>query len=60
MSAWILGLLPFGVAGVINIVNPGYMAILFTDPAGIKWVIAALIMMVIGVFFMWRIIDIHV
>jgi tight adherence protein B len=60
MSAWILALLPFGVAGVINIVNPGYMAILFTDPSGIKWVMGALIMMAIGVFFMWRIIDIHV
>jgi tight adherence protein B len=60
LSAWILTLLPFGVAGVIYIMNPKYMAILFTDPLGVTWVIGALILMAIGIFSMWRIIDIHV
>ena len=60
LSAWILTLLPFGVAAVINIVNPKYMVVLFTDPLGITWVIAALVFMALGIFAMWRIIDIHV
>jgi tight adherence protein B len=60
LSAWILTALPFGVAGVIYILNPEYISILFTDPLGVTWVIGALIMMAIGIFSMWRIIDIHV
>jgi tight adherence protein B len=40
--------------------NPKYMTVLFTDPTGIKLVIGAGAMMVVGVFAMWRIIDIRV
>ncbi len=60
LSAWILTALPFCVAGVIQILNPKYLSVLFTDPTGIKLVMGALVMMVIGVFAMWRIIDIRV
>ena len=34
MAAWVLCLLPFGVAAVIQLVNPGYLGLLFTDPMG--------------------------
>lgn len=60
LSAYILTGLPFGVAAVINIMNPKYLAVLFTDPAGINVVYGALAMMVLGIFVMWRIIDIKV
>ena len=60
LSAWILTALPFCVAGVIYIVNPKHMLVLFTDPTGIKLVMGALAMMAIGVFAMWRIIKIRV
>ena len=60
LSAWILTALPFCVAGAIHIVNPTYMAVLFTDPTGIKLVMSALAMMAIGIFAMWRIIKIRV
>lgn len=60
LSAWILTALPFCVAAVINILNPKYLSVLFTDPAGINVVYAALAMMTIGIFVMWRIIDIKV
>lgn len=60
LSAWILVALPFCVAGVVQILNPKYMAVLFTDAMGIKLVIGALVLMVIGIFAMWRIIDIRV
>jgi tight adherence protein B len=60
LSAWILTALPFCVAAVINILNPKYLSVLFTDPAGINVVYAALVMMSIGIFVMWRIIDIKV
>ena len=60
LSAWILTALPFCVAGAIQVMNPKYLSVLFTDPGGIRLVIGALVMMALGVFAMWRIIDIRV
>jgi tight adherence protein B len=60
LSAWILTLLPFLVAFAINVMNPKYLTPLFTEPMGIRLVIGAVIMMAIGVFSMWRIIEIRV
>lgn len=60
LSAYILIALPFFLAGMLQIINPGYMDILLIDPMGIKLLIGALVMMVLGVFVMWRIIKIHI
>jgi tight adherence protein B len=60
MSAWVLGLLPFGAAGMIQLTNPKFLAVLYTDPAGQKMVGFALFMMAVGFFVMRRIIRIRV
>ncbi|RYF05173.1 MAG: type II secretion system F family protein [Oxalobacteraceae bacterium] len=60
MSAWILGLLPFGVAGVLVLTNPDYIRILWTDPTGIKMLWTALFMIVIGVLWLRKMIRIHI
>jgi len=60
MSAWVLGLLPFGVGVMINLVNPTFMDVLWTDPIGLKMVGGALVMMAFGVFWMSRIIKIRI
>jgi tight adherence protein B len=60
LSAWILALLPFALAGIVNLVNPQFMSLLWTDPTGIKLVFGALGLMALGVIWMWRIIDIRV
>lgn len=60
LSAYILIALPFFLAGALQAVNPGHMDVLLTDPIGIRLVIGALVMMVVGSFLMWRIIDIRV
>jgi len=60
LSAVVLGALPFVVAFVISIINPGFLQILWTDPAGIKLVGAALVMMVFGMIWMRKVIHIHV
>lgn len=60
LSAIILTALPFGVALVVNIVNPKFMAVLWTDPAGLKMVGVSLFMMVVGILWMRRIIRIRV
>ena len=60
MSAWILGLLPFGVAAMLALTNPDYIRLLWTDPAGVKLLWAALVMIIIGVFWLRRMIRIHI
>jgi tight adherence protein B len=60
LSAWILCVLPFALAFVIFLVNPGFLSVLRTDPAGIRLVIGALVLMFIGILWMREIIRIRV
>jgi tight adherence protein B len=60
MSAWVLGLLPFAAALMIQLSNPGFLAVLYTDPVGRKMVAGALTMMLLGVLAMRKIIRIRV
>lgn len=60
LSALILTILPFALAGVISLINPKFLSVLWTDPMGLNMVYGALIMMIIGVLWMWRIIKIRV
>lgn len=60
MSAWILGLLPFGVALVLTIVNPKYVSMLWTDPSGIRLLWYAAGMILFGVVWLRRVIRIRI
>ncbi|HEX8404384.1 MAG TPA: type II secretion system F family protein [Duganella sp.] len=60
MSAWVLGLLPFGVGGLAMLANPGSMDTLFTDPIGQKMLFGALLLMLIGTLAIRRITHIRV
>lgn len=60
LSAIILTALPFGVGLVVNIVNPEFMAVLWSDPAGLRMVGVALFMMLMGILWMRSIIHIRV
>lgn len=60
LSAWILSLLPFVAAALLNIINPKFMSVLWTDPAGLQLVWGALAMVTVGIFWMWRIVKIRV
>jgi tight adherence protein B len=59
MSAWILCLLPFFIAGVLNLANPGFMTPLWKDPIGISIIKYMLGLMLIGIVIMRRIIKIR-
>jgi tight adherence protein B len=60
MSAWILGLLPFVVGGMMVLLNPEYIKILWTDPSGLKILRYALGMIVVGVLWLRRVIRIRI
>ncbi|MQA22291.1 type II secretion system F family protein [Rugamonas rivuli] len=60
MSAWILGLLPLGVLGVMVLVNPAYIRVLWTDPVGVRMTWYACVMACGGVLWMRKLIRIRV
>lgn len=60
LSAWILALLPFVLAAVISVLNHDFISLLWTDPVGLKLVGGATVVMVLGVFWMWRTVKIRV
>ncbi|GJI96731.1 hypothetical protein RugamoR57_34490 [Duganella caerulea] len=60
MSAWILGLLPLCVLALMMVVNPAYVRVLWTDPAGITLTWYTLVMAVGGVLWMRKLIRIRV
>ena len=60
MSAGILVAIPIFVALALAVINPGYIGTLRNDPAGKILVGIALVMMIIGIFFIKRLIAIRV
>ncbi|MGE0255569.1 MAG: type II secretion system F family protein [Alphaproteobacteria bacterium] len=59
-SAWILGSLPFVMAGLIWAVNAGYVATLLDDPRGAKLIAAGLVSQAIGVAIMARMVRFEI
>lgn len=55
LSAYILAGLPFLLGGLIQLLNPDYMHILFADPTGIVVVEVAIATMLFGIYLLWRI-----
>jgi tight adherence protein B len=60
LSAVILCVLPFVLAGAIFLLNPKFLAILWTDPAGTIAIAVAAVLMVIGIIWMREVIRIHI
>jgi tight adherence protein B len=60
LSAWILSLLPFGAAAMIQLTNPAFLEVLYIDPTGRMMIAGALFMMFLGIMVMRNIINIKV
>jgi tight adherence protein B len=60
LSAWVLGLMPFALAGLMNVFNPEFMTPLWRDPIGIAIVQYMLFLMAIGVVILIKIVKIRV
>lgn len=56
-SAMIIGALPFLVMGVVSLIKPDYMALLFTETMGKVILLGAAIMMSTGIFVMRQMIN---
>jgi len=60
MAAWVLCLLPFGVAGAIKVLNPGYLDTLVIDPIGLVLSYVVVGLMTMGILVIRRMIRIEV
>ena len=60
LSAWVLGLLPFGIALYMYAVNPNYIGLLFETTYGIIMVIVAMTLLLAGILWMRKIVNIDV
>jgi tight adherence protein B len=52
MSSYILGALPLVTGAMLSMVNPDYMAVLFTDTSGRTLLLIAVVMLLTGAFIM--------
>lgn len=59
MSAWVLILMPFFLAGMLAVTSPTYLPMLIGDPMGQRLIIGALILMAVGTLWIRRVIRIH-
>lgn len=60
ISAVILSVMPFALAALMSLLSPGFISKLWTDPTGLKMVYTSLCLMLVGIFWMWRLIKIRV
>jgi tight adherence protein B len=60
ISAIVLGFLPFAMAGFLFTTNPAYINTLFTNTFGIVAVIVGLVLMLAGIIWLRRIVNIEV
>jgi tight adherence protein B len=60
ISAVIMGVLPFFLFGLISFVNPSYLAPLYNTPIGLGLVAVAILLIIAGVVWMQKIINIEV
>jgi tight adherence protein B len=59
-SGWILGIFPVAFAGILFLVQPDYMGVLFQEPIGIMAVIASAVMTFIGAIWLRKLLQIEV
>jgi tight adherence protein B len=60
LSAWVLALLPFGIALYMTAVNPDYIGLLVTTTIGIVMLVTGFVLLVLGVIWMRKIVNIDV
>jgi len=60
MSAWVLAMIPFVLFMGLMVTSPSYLTPLITEPAGIKIISIAFVLIIIGIFWLRRIIRIEI
>lgn len=59
MTGWVLAMLPPGLGVALTFLSPENMSVLWTDPLGIKFLVGAVILQVIGTLIIRKLVDIE-
>lgn len=59
ITGWVLALLPPCLGAVLTLLAPDHMSLLWTHPTGIKMVVGALILQVIGTLIIRKLVDVE-
>ncbi|MDB5960983.1 MAG: pilus assembly protein TadB [Massilia sp.] len=60
MSAWVLGLLPFALMLTMSLTSPAYVAVLWTDPLGVRLLWYGAGMLLLGLLWLRKLIRIRI
>jgi tight adherence protein B len=60
VSAFVLVVIPFILAGMLSVSSPTYLPMMLKDPLGQKLSVAAVVLMALGIFWITRIVRIRV
>ena len=60
ITGWVLAALPIALGALLLVIAPGHLGLLFTDPLGVRMIIAASVLQVIGFLAMQRIVNIEI
>jgi tight adherence protein B len=60
LSAWVLGVMPFALGGLLNVFNPTFMNVMWTDPIGVAITQYLLVLMAVGILVLIKIVKIRV
>ncbi len=60
LAAWILSLLPFGMAAILAVTTPSFLPMLIDNPIGRQLVVVAFVLSTAGILWMRRIVRIDV
>jgi tight adherence protein B len=58
MTGWVLSLMPPVLAGIMTIIAPEHMRTFVSDPLGVRMIIAAMVLQVIGTLAIRRIVNV--
>lgn len=60
MSAWILAMIPFALAVMMQLTNPDYLPMMLQEPMGQRMVLIGFVLMIVGVIWIRNLIRIEV
>ena len=59
ITGWVLALLPPCLGVALTLLSPNHMSLLWTDPIGIKMIIVAIVLQVVGTLLIRKLVDVE-
>jgi len=60
MTAWVVSLMPFGLGGVMYLLDPNWLKNLIDNPLGQNMILTAFVFMILGILWIRKLVRIDV